>query len=571
MQIFLCGINAKYIHTNIAIRQIKGYIENRTDYKINLLEFTINNYVEDVIQEIYKCKPDLIGFSCYIWNIEMISKLCVLIKKILPETKIMLGGPEVTYTPDKIIASIPCDYVISGEGEQATLLLISALIENTPLEDVGNLTFSKNGQTIINEKLCGLDMGTLPFPYSNFDETKNKICYYEASRGCPFSCKYCLSSIEKGVRFAPIEKVCKELKIFIDNKVTQVKFVDRTFNCNKEFALQIINFLIANDNGITNFHFEVEASLLDDEIISTLNSARKELFQLEIGVQSTNVKTLNEISRTGEFSFLCECVNKLLKPQNIHIHLDLIAGLPLENIESFERSFNDVHNLLPHQLQLGFLKILKGSSLEDLCKTHALKYSPYPPYEVLSTNCLSYDDIILLKGVCDMVEIYYNTNRYRNTINYLSQFFNGYFNMYLALYNYKKQKDIGSLVHNKQQSYAFIINFAQDKLPECDMKLLLNIVKLDFLLHEKPRSLPSWCEKCSNLISKNEIFNLIIEENALNNLKGYDDCDNKRISKIVHVEKFALNPFTKENKPCTFAFDYRNRDLWNNATAIQIG
>lgn len=570
MNIFLCGINAKYIHTNIAIRQIKGYIESRTDYKINLLEFTINNYVDDIIQKIYKCKPDLIGFSCYLWNIEFVSKLCVLIKKLLPETKIILGGPEVTYTPAKTMKNIPCDYVISGEGELATLLLVRALHDNTPLENVGNLTFLKDGQAITNEKMCGLDMGKLPFPYSDFSETKNKICYYEASRGCPFNCKYCLSSIEKGVRFAPIEKVFKELKIFLENKVPQVKFVDRTFNSNKKFALQIINFLIENDNGITNFHFEVEASLLDDDIILALNSARKELFQLEIGVQSTNIQTLNEISRTGEFSYLSSCVNKLLKPQNIHVHLDLIAGLPLENIDSFERSFNDVHELMPHQLQLGFLKILKGSAMEKMCETHAMKYSPYPPFEVLCTDCLSYDDIIILKGVCDMVEIYYNTNRYRYTINYLSQFFDGYFKMYLALYNYKKEKSIDSLVHNKQQSYAFIINFAKDKLPSCDIKLLLCIVKLDFLLHEKPRSLPLWCEECANLIGKDEIFNLVVNENALRNLNGYEDCNSNRILKLVHVEKFPLNPLTHEDIPCTLAFDYENRNLWGNATTIQI-
>ncbi len=284
MNILLCGINAKYIHTNLAIRQIKGYVENNSNYLINTIEYTINNYVNDILKSLYKQKPDILGFSCYIWNIEMVKKLVVLIKNVLPETIIILGGPEVSYNSEALFSEIPCDYIISGEGEQTFCELLDAINDKHSFESVGGLTFITNGKVVATPKEKALDIVALPFPYKDFDETENRICYYEASRGCPFGCRYCLSSIEKGVRFAPIEKVKKELQIFLDNKVPQVKFVDRTFNCNKKFALEIIHFLIENDNGYTNFHFEVEASLLDEETLELLSTARRGLFQLEIGI-----------------------------------------------------------------------------------------------------------------------------------------------------------------------------------------------------------------------------------------------------------------------------------------------
>lgn len=569
MKALLCGINAKYIHTNLAIRQIKGYVEENSDYSVGIIEFTINNYIGEMLKGFYEEKPDVLGFSCYLWNIEIVEKLTFLLKKLLPDLIIILGGPEVTYNPSEVLSRCPCDFVISGEGEETFCELLSC-IENGGAENVAGISFRENGEVITNSKCSALDMARLPFPYDNFSEIENKICYYEASRGCPFSCKYCLSSIEKGVRFAPLEKVFSELKIFLDNKVSQVKFVDRTFNCRKDYAMAIIDFLIKNDNGITNFHFEVAAELLDDEIITLLSTARKGLFQLEIGVQSTNSDTLDAIARKSSFEWLSSCVKKLKQADNIHLHLDLITGLPLEDLNSFKKSFDDVYGLLPHQLQLGFLKILKGSGMEKMCAEYGVEYSPFPPYEVLKTHCLSYDDVLTLKDVEEAVEIFYNTNRYCHAVGYLLNFFDSSFGFYLALANFKKERNILSLVHNKQTSYAFLALFAKEKLPKCDSEVFLNVLLFDFLLHEKPRSIPDWAEKPKYAI-KDAAYSFIVRENAaLLLLPEYSDCEPKQLAKLVHIEKFSVNPLTLEKTETTLLFNYRARNLRGNAKAIPI-
>jgi len=570
MNIFLCGINAKYIHTNLAIRQIKGYVESKSEFKINIIEYTINNYINEIVQGIYAKKPDILGISCYLWNIELVHKLVVILKKILPDTIIILGGPEVTYNSAEIMRECPCDYVISGEGEEVFLNLLKAISGEISLEIVSGISFWQNKNVVTNLKNIGLDMAELPFPYHNFAETENKICYYEASRGCPFGCKYCLSSVEKGVRFALIEKVFIELEIFLKNKVRQVKFVDRTFNCNNDFAKAIIKYLIKNDNGITNFHFEVAAELLNDDIISLLSTARKELFQLEIGVQSTNKNTLSAIARNSNFEWLSSCVENLKIPQNIHLHLDLIAGLPLEDFLSFKNSFNDVHNLLPHQLQLGFLKILKGSDMENMVDEFEIVYSPFPPYEVLKTNCLSFDEVLVLKGVEEMVEVFYNSNRFCNTVLFLSKKFDSFFDFYLSLVDFKKEKSIDSLVHNKQTSYAFLYNFAREKIANCDLKIIASLLKFDMLLHEKPRSSPEWCEEI-NFSIKDEAYKFIVKDNfAISLLPEYAEFEPKQIFKLVQIERFFLNPMTFEQVQTTFLFNYNSRDLWGNAQAIPI-
>ncbi len=574
MKTILCGINAKFIHTNLAIRQIKGYVEANSNYEISLLEFTINNYINEIFEEIYINKPDVIGFSCYLWNIELVQKLIVLLKKLLPDIIIILGGPEVSYSPIKILKENPCDFIICGEGEGAFCELLSEIASTKKYEMVKGIAYkSIVGEIIQNDKSEFLDMSLLPFPYTDFHEIENKICYYEASRGCPFKCAYCISSVENGVRFSPLEKVLSELKIFLDENVRQVKFVDRTFNCNNAFAMSIIKFLIDNDNGVTNFHFEMAAELLTDEIIALLSLARRGLFQLEIGVQSTNLETLNAISRKSDFCWLSQCVKKLLVPQNVHLHLDLIAGLPLENFESFKKSFDDVHSLSPHQLQLGFLKILKGSRMESLCDEFEILHSPFPPFEFLKTHCLSFDEVIVLKSIEEMVEIYYNTNRYCHAVEFLRGYCESYFDLYLRLAEYKNKKGIGSLVHNKQFSYAFLIDFVADNFSEYVAQAFNSVLKLDFLLHEKPRSLPEWAKRVDNQISKDEIYDFIVKKDdsfISELLPEYSDCQRKQLLKLVHVEMFSINPFTLEKSETTLLFNYRSRDLWNNAMAIQI-
>ncbi len=409
----------------------------------------------------------------------------------------------------------------------------------------------------------------LPFPYKNFGETENKICYYEASRGCPFGCKYCLSSIEKGVRFAPIEKVKKELKIFLDNKVQQVKFVDRTFNCNKKFALEIIRFLIENDNGFTNFHFEVEASLLDKETLGLLSTARCGLFQLEIGVQSTNEQTLKAIDRKNDMAWIEYCVRELQKKQNIHLHLDLIAGLPLEDFDSFKKSFNDVYRFDPNQLQLGFLKVLKGSSMEKQCSQNNIKYSPYPPYEVLSTDSLTYDEVLKLKGIEEMVELYYNSNRFYLSTGYIMQFFNDPFDFYYHLSEFKKQKGMSTLSHNKNDAYTFLIDFCESSLNNQEIQNVKVKLKFDFLSHEKPRSNPDWAER--NMLDKNELYDLVVKKKAVSELlPEYSDIDPKQLLKLIHIERFPIDPFSLDNEPATYIFNYNRRKFRGEATTIPL-
>ncbi len=569
MNILLCGINAKYIHTNLAIRQIKGYVEQNSNYSINIVEYTINNYVNDILKSLYEHKPDILGFSCYIWNIEIVKKLIVLINKVLPETIIILGGPEVSYNSKALFSEIPCDYIISGEGEQTFCELLNAIDNKHSFESVGGLTFVSNGNVVSTPKYNAIDMSTLPFPYNDFSGTENKICYYEASRGCPFGCRYCLSSIEKGVRFAPIEKVKKELLIFLNNKVQQVKFVDRTFNCNKKFSLEIIRFLIEKDNGCTNFHFEVEASLLDKETLELLSTARRGLFQLEIGVQSTNEQTLKAIDRKNDMNWIEYCVGKLQQKQNIHLHLDLIAGLPLEDLESFKKSFNDVYHLVPNQLQLGFLKVLKGSAMENLCSHYDIKYSPYPPYEILSTDCLSYDEVLILKGVEEMVELYYNSNRFYLSTGYIMHFFNDPFDFYLHLSEFKNKKGISTLSHNKNDAYTFLIKFCESFLNNEETQNIKAKLKFDFLAHERPRSNPDWADK--NMLDNNELYDLVVKQKAISELlPECSDIDPKQLLKLIHIERFPIDPFFLDNEPSTYIFDYSHRSFSGEATAIPL-
>ncbi|MDD6826172.1 MAG: B12-binding domain-containing radical SAM protein [Oscillospiraceae bacterium] len=567
MKILLCAVNAKYIHTNIAVRLIGGYCRERISSDISIAEYTINNHTDDIVQDLYAKHPDVIAFSCYIWNIRMIYEICTVLKKILPEILIVLGGPEVTYNPHQILTNLPeCDFIITGEGEESSRQLYSCLENGSDLSEISGITYRDNsGKIISNPQNAPIDMGVLPFPYDNFEEIQHRICYYEASRGCPFRCQYCLSSVEKGVRFAPIEKVKKELSIFLEHRVKQVKFVDRTFNANNSFAIEIVNFLIDNDNKITNFHFEVAAETLSDELLSLLKSARKGLFQLEIGVQSTNSSTLKTICRNGIIEKVGYVTEELKKAGNIHVHLDLIAGLPHEDIKSFVNSFNDVHSLLPHQLQLGFLKVLHGSGMEKMCNEYKISYSPFPPYEVLKTHCLSYDDILFLKQIEEMVETYYNSNRFVHSLNYLSKHCSDYFGMYAVLSSRRSQMFTENLTHNKNDTYRFLID-AADSFENINKNKFMRIVKFDYLLHEKPKGTPDWVSTMLNPLNKDDIYDITIRKNAFQEkFSSLSGVSRKELLNATHVEKMYFNPVTFEDNECIIYFNYTERDTFGNA------
>ncbi|MDO5558199.1 MAG: DUF4080 domain-containing protein [Oscillospiraceae bacterium] len=569
MKILLCALNAKFIHTNIAVRFITEYCRHRGINDIGFKEYTINNMEEDIIEDIYMQRPDVVSFSCYIWNITMIKRICSVIRSILPEAVIVLGGPEVSYNPRKVLADVSCDYVISGEGEQSSFDLYSSLENKTGLSYVRGISYKNESAEIISTApALPVGLADLPFAYSDIDTIENKIFYYEASRGCPFRCQYCLSSIEKGVRFAPIEKVKKELQIFLSKGVRQVKFVDRTFNANNSFALEIMNYIIENDNKITNFHFEAAADLLTDSFLQVLKTARKGLFQLEIGVQSTNASTLMAVSRTGSFEKLSERVNRILSFDNTHVHLDLIAGLPLEDFKSFRKSFNDVYRLRPHQLQLGFLKILHGSGMEEMAGKYGIIYHDYPPYEVLSTDCLSYDDIISLRVCEEMTELYYNSSRFCFSLEYLCNHTESPFDMFMLLGKIKNENTNGNAAHNKNDAYRFMLMAAQ-RLGNIDMNLFKWIVKLDYILHERPKGTPDWMKDCINLLHTHQINDLLINDSHVHTLLGDSECENiKRDLDKFYIEEMPFNPYTGEKKNVRIVINYKNRDLLGHAQSF---
>ncbi len=570
MKIILCALNAKYIHTNIAIRFIKEYCSGRINSEIVLKEYTINNYIDDIVQDLFTQKPDIIAFSCYIWNIEMIRKISTIIRIILPDIKIIYGGPEVTYNATEILEkSSVCDIIIRGEGEVTSSELYSALENNESISEIYGITYKNSDGTVIStENRMPMDLKDVPFPYTDFDEIKNRICYYEASRGCPFRCQYCLSSVESGVRFAPIEKVKSELSVFLSHNVRQVKFVDRTFNAKNTFALDIIKFIIENDNGITNFHFEIAADILTEDLLDLLRSARKELFQLEIGVQSTNRDTLDAISRNGDFKKISSVVEKVKSGGNIHIHLDLIAGLPYEGIDSFIRSYNDVYSLKPHQLQLGFLKVLHGSGMEKMCADYGIEYSPFAPYEVLRTHSLSYDDILYLKKIEDLTEIYYNSNRFIHAVDYLVDHSENAFDMFSKLSLCRSKVFTENISHNKNDTYKFLID-ALGEFENTDHELFRWILKFDLILHEKPKGTPDWTIPVINMLSKDDVYRMTVKEQIIQNIfPMLSDYPPKELINYTHIEKMPVNPVTLEKKETMVYVNYLAKDMWGNAEVI---
>ncbi len=516
MKILLVAVNAKYIHSNLAVRSLKMYAEREAATNtetaaddaasphIDIAEYTINQPPDQILRDIYTRKPDMVCFSCYIWNIRYIRMLARELKKVLPQADIWLGGPEVSYDAVKVLAELPeVSGVMKGEGEETFTELVKAgmtlkalhiaephaapalrdrLLAATPGitwrascgSDAEKSGSASGGQTAEKPRsVCenritenpwrpAMDMNLLPFVYNDAEDLSHRIIYYESSRGCPFSCSYCLSSVDRQLRFRDMEMVKRELRFFLDRRVPQVKFVDRTFNCDHRRAMEIWQFLTDNDNGVTNFHFEIAADLLTPEEIALIGSMRPGLIQLEIGVQSTNPVTIREIRRTMDLARLSANVRAVAAAGNIHQHLDLIAGLPYEDLESFRRSFDDVYALHPQQLQLGFLKVLKGSYMDEQREAYGLVCGSEPPYEVLSTRWLSFDDVILLKGVEEMVEIYYNSGQFSHTIAELEREFPSAFEMYRALADYYQWHVPAGASQARAARYELLLEFIRE-------------------------------------------------------------------------------------------------------------
>ena len=550
MKILLAACNAKYIHSNLAVYNLKS-CSGEYSSRVVVKEYTINQIRDDILKDIYLEQPDVVCFSCYIWNISFVRELVPDLKKILPQVEFWAGGPEVSYDAVEFLKKNPAFFgVMVGEGEETFHELAGYYIERKPetLSGIRGVAFrdENKGRDIVHTGWRELmDLSKVPFAYSNLTEFKNRIIYYESSRGCPFSCSYCLSSIDKKLRFRDIELVKKELQFFIDNKVPQVKFVDRTFNCKHDHAMEIWRYITEHDNGITNFHFEISADLLRAEELALMKTMRPGLIQLEIGVQSTNPQTIKAIRRTMDFEKLKGIVEQIHSFGNIHQHLDLIAGLPYEGYESFHKSFCDVYALRPEQFQLGFLKVLKGSHMMEMTGEYQILYKDREPYEVLSTAWLTYGEILGLKMVESMVEVYYNSGQFKHTLVFLEQYFEDPFRMYEALGRFYEKKGYSEISHSRMRRYEILMEFAGEQ-KEIPLEVLSDVMLLDLYLRENLKSRPSFA-------SDQKPYERLI----------WDYRKAEKIPKTAHIEVF------RDGK--TILFDYTDRDpLTNNARLTDI-
>lgn len=590
MKILLVTIDAKFIHTNLAVHSLKAYSNEYRD-NVHIAQFSINNTKEEILRGIYLEQADVVAFSCYIWNINLILNIIESLNKVQPQVKIWLGGPEVSYNPKEyLIKYKEIDGIVIGEGERTFYELVRYYLGvDRELKNIKGIAYKTSANIQISKKKSddnititlprepiGLD--EMPFPYEDIKNHKNKIIYYESSRGCPYSCSYCLSSAHRGVRFRNIDLVKEELKIFLDHQVPQVKFVDRTFNCNKKHAMEIWRFIKEHDNGITNFHFEITADLLDEEELELLESLRPGLIQFEIGVQTTNPETMKAINRTVDFQKLSDRVERIRKAKNIHQHLDLIAGLPLEDYISFEKSFNDVYRLRPNQLQLGFLKVIKGSVIEEDCKEYGIVYNNEPPYEVLFTKDITYDEVLELKGICHMVEVYYNSGQFAYSMEYLEHFFDSPMKLYLALYHYYDKNGLYTLAHSRMRRYEILLEFFMDKVRTFKEQPKTNTFKTNMIN--------------TNLFNVNLFKEIIIFDYCLREgLKNRPDyvgppieyqrykriCNEHKLNRSkVHLEKFTYDVIQSARtgkgvkKNCIILFDYDNRDPITRSAKTRI-
>lgn len=607
MKFLLVALNTKYIHSNPALYSLRAYAGEQLQEHVEIAEYTINHSLTDVLADIYKRKPDVIGFSCYIWNISMVLELTVELAKIFPQVPIWLGGPEVTYDAPKLLEKYSqITGVMIGEGEETFRELLEYYVNreaSVMCDSTGKAIPEVTGADADFQRIPGLclpggyttpreltDISTLPFLYKDLGAFENKIIYYESSRGCPFRCSYCLSSIDKKVRLRDLETVKKELQFFLDHKVKQVKFVDRTFNCNHKHAVEIWQYILGHDNGVTNFHFEIAADLLNEEELELLGKMRPGLAQLEIGVQSVNPQTLEAIHRVMDVEKLAQVVAQINAGQNVHQHLDLIAGLPYEDYESFGQSFNRVYGMKPEQLQLGFLKVLKGSEMCERAEEYGIVYTDKAPYEVLFTKWLSFEEVLRLKRIEEMVELYYNSNQFVHTLQFLVQAFDVPFALYEALADFFEKK--GYFVNSPARSYRYqvLLEFAREYDAEYE-EVYRELLTYDMYLRENLKSRPEFAKDLAPYKDTIRTFYKEEEEKRCY-LPGYGQYDHKQLARMTHLEPFGypvweMRPRSEIEKmmaekkepqmqseqsgPVLVLFDYQERSpLTGDARTINI-
>ncbi len=573
-KILLTAVNAKYIHSNPAVYSLRAYAGTELLPYIEIAEYTINHRKEEILADIYRKLPGVIAFSCYIWNWSLIRSLLPELPKILPGVDVWLGGPEVSYQSEELLQAHPMvKGIMIGEGEETFRELAEYYcdqqdIAGKAIDTIQGIVFRAGDGGIHRTSFRELaDISELPFLYRDLRPFENKIIYYESSRGCPYQCSYCLSSINKAVRFRKLETVKKELLFFLEHKVKQVKFVDRTFNCNHAHAKAIWDYLAEHDNGITNFHFEISADIISEEELQILAKFRPGLAQMEIGVQTFNQKTLQEIRRTTDLDKIREIVERIRKGNNIHIHLDLIAGLPFEDYDSFINSFNNVYAMSPHQLQLGFLKVLKGSYLYEKVSEYGIQYMEDAPYEVLATKWMPYDKLLLLKQVEEMVETYYNSNQFTYTLRILLRAFPDAFTMYLRLADFYRLHGYSLMTPSRVYRYQLLLDFAMDTELVQDKELLRQVLTFDLYLRENSKSRPDFAKDLTMYKRTIRAF-YRQEEKDRCYLPSYKECDSRQLAKMTHVEIFDYPVWEADGEKCIpklespvmVLFDYQNRN-----------
>ena len=575
MKIILTAVNAKYIHSNLAVYTLQSSAEKAGVFP-EIREFTINQSKDSMLRSLFLARADVVCVSCYIWNISIVEDLITEYHKISPKTKIWLGGPEVSYHAEEMLEQYPfLAGIMKGEGE-VTFREIAVYYQNQgngmegkTLEEIHGITYrDADGAVKSNPWRPVMDLSEVDFPYANLKKFENRIIYYESSRGCPFSCSYCLSSIDKRLRFRNLDLVKKELAFFLEQKVPQVKFVDRTFNCKKDHAMAIWKFIAEHDNGVTNFHFEIAADLITEEELELLNTLRPGLVQLEIGVQSTNPQTIEAIHRKMDFGKVTEIVNRIAKGRNIHQHLDLIAGLPYEDYASFRRSFADVYALRPQQLQLGFLKVLRGSFMYEHTKEYDCHYQEREPYEVLYTKWLPYDDVLKLKDVEEMVEVYYNSGQFVHTLPMIERLYENPFDFFQELGDFYRAKGYSEAAHNRIQRYEILLEFLRDEKQQ-DEAFFRQMMVLDLYARENMKTRPHFAKDPSEW--KNESRDFYQKEAETRTLlPSYTTYDWKQLQRMTHVEVFDYDVLGNGEKARTvLLFDYQKRDpLTGNAEMI---
>lgn len=580
MNIVLTALNAKYIHSSLSLRCLKSAAKAE-GFNVDTAEFTINNDPKQILKELFNKKPDVLCFSCYIWNISIILSIAENIKKILPDTVVVLGGPEVSFDSEDILKKHPfIDFVMRGEGEYTFVRFIEYLYGKRNPEAVTGITYREDEEIISNPLSEPVDLNKIPFVYENLDGLENRIIYYETQRGCPYSCQFCLSGDDKKLRFLDIERVKKELQFFLDNKVPQVKFVDRTFNCKKSHAMEIWKYCMEHDNGITNFHMEISAEIMDDDMLELLKDAREALFQFEVGVQSTNTATLEAVKRKCNFANLRDIVNKVHSFGNIHQHLDLIAGLPYEDYNSFRKSFNDVYSLEPQQLQLGFLKLLKGSGLREDAQKYGIVYDKQAPYEVLFTKDMPYEDMLKLKAIEEFTETYYNSSKALNTIAYAVTVFGTPFDFYEKAGLYMEEHGYTKNQSSKAQTYTNLYEFfVSEDLEKDTLDTLKELLLFDMLLNDNLKSFPYWInEEDEELkLKKREFFNN--KELVEKYLPTHCELPPARLGRQFGMAKFsfdisrrqfsAASPVKKQKTYIVFDYSSKN-SITGLAKAIKI-